>query len=235
MLRPVSHSDAVSALPVRSPVTPAGAETAPVSVEVPVTASVPATAVLPDADSTVNLSVLTSKLPSIPVLPVTFIAPDAVTSPVSVDAPVTAKVPAIAVSPDAEATVNLSVLISKSPSIPVSPVTSSVLLAVTAPVSVVVSSTLSTSVLSVPSKKPSLNCTPEEPRSSVLFVLASTLVADTTRSWLGPTFSIGAPSPAVPSCLCPVDALNADSTALYSASKSSASITLPLAMLFAIS
>ena len=66
-------------------------------------------------------------------------------------------------------------------------------------------------------------------------VLGKTVLDDTIRSWLGPTFVIGAPSPAVPSCLCPVEALNPASIALYSASKSSASITLPLAILFAVS
>ena len=51
----------------------------------------------------------------------------------SVVAPVTSRVPAIEVFPDDEATVNLLVLISKSPSIPVAPVTSSVLAIVVAP------------------------------------------------------------------------------------------------------
>ena len=43
----------------------------PERVEAPSTDKVPATAVLPDALATVNLSVLTSKFPSIPVAPVT--------------------------------------------------------------------------------------------------------------------------------------------------------------------
>ena len=41
----------------------------PERVEAPSTDNVPATAVLPDALATVNLSVLTSKFPSIPVAP----------------------------------------------------------------------------------------------------------------------------------------------------------------------
>ena len=48
--------------------------------------------------------------------------------------PVTPKVPATAVFPDVAATVNLSLLTSKSPSIPVSPATASVLDSVVAPV-----------------------------------------------------------------------------------------------------
>ena len=58
--------------------------------------------------------------------------PETVAS-VKVVAPVTPSVPAIAVLPVEAATVNLLVLISKSPSMPVAPVTSSVELSVAAP------------------------------------------------------------------------------------------------------
>ena len=67
------------------------------SVDTPVTPKVPATEVLPVAEATVNLLVLMSKSPSIPV------------------APVTAKVPATTVLPVADATENLLVAIVRSP------------------------------------------------------------------------------------------------------------------------
>ena len=99
----------------------------------------------------------------------------------------------------------------------------------TFPVAVIVA------ILRPPEKNPSLNLAPVDPTSKVFVVLGTTFEEETITSCAGPTLVIGAPSPEVPSCLCPDDALNPASRALYSASKSSASITFPLAMLLPVS
>ena len=83
-------------------------------VAAPVTPRVPAMTVLPVALATVNLLVLMSKSPSIPVAPVTSRVLESVAAPVTprvlpqVVAPVTSRVPTIAVFP-LLSTVNLSV------------------------------------------------------------------------------------------------------------------------------
>ena len=74
----------------------------------PVNVVVPAIAVLPVADATVNLFVLTSKLPSIPTAPLALIA-------AAVVVPVTPNVPAIVVFPLLAVTFNLLVLTEKLP------------------------------------------------------------------------------------------------------------------------
>ena len=65
-------------------------------VDKPVTPNVPATVVLPVEDATVNLFVLTSKLPSTPTAPLALIA-------AAVVVPVTPKVPPTVVLPDIDA------------------------------------------------------------------------------------------------------------------------------------
>ena len=101
----------------------------------PVASNVPAILVLPLAAVTVNL-LLAGVLPSLIVkLPLFIVvAPPIERVLLKVEAPVTSRVPATVVLPLAEATVNLLVLMSKSPSIPVAPVTANVLLKVAAPV-----------------------------------------------------------------------------------------------------
>ena len=63
-------------------------------------------------------------------LPFAFNNPSRLVCPVNVCAPVTANVPAIIVSPDDAVTLNLSVLMSKLPSIPVVPLTPNVVIVV---------------------------------------------------------------------------------------------------------
>ena len=68
-----------------------------------------------------------------------------------------------------------------------------------------------------------------------MLVLGSTVDDPTTRSCAGPTLVIGAPLAAVPSWTCPVDAWNAATSASNSPSRSDALMTLPVAILFAVS
>jgi hypothetical protein len=84
--------------------------------------------------------------------------------------------------------------------------------------------------LAVPARCKSLNSREDVPMSSVFVVLGATSVELIVKSCTGPTTLIGPPSAAVPSCVCPVDALKALSMASYSPSKSAALITLPSAM-----
>ena len=72
---------------------------------------------------------------------------------------------------------------------------------VTLPVKVEVSSTKRTSVVRVPSKKPSFHWITDVPKSYVLVVLGRTTLDVTTRSFAGPKFSMLGPLPAVPSCV----------------------------------
>ena len=81
----------------------------------------------------------------------------------------------------------------------------------------------------------SLNCSDDVPKSNPAFVLGLIDVDVATSCWAGPITVMAAPSAAVPSCVCPLEELNAASIASYSPSKSAALITLPSAMLFAVS
>ena len=109
----------------------------------------------------------------------------------NVDAPETPRVPPTVVLPVMAAVLDRVV----------APVTPSVPPTVALPVRTEPPVTARSSVVTVPSKKLFLNLAPVEPRSKVFVVLGRTLLPDTIRSWLGPTLVIGAPSPAVPSCL----------------------------------
>ena len=80
----------------------------------------------------------------------------------------------------------------------------------------------------------SLNCSEDVPKSNPALVLGLIAVDVATSCWAGPITVIAPPSAAVPSCVWPVEELNAASIASYSPSKSAALITLPSAILFAV-
>ena len=89
------------------------------------------------------------------------------------------------------------------------------------------------SMYALPSRYKSLNSSEDVPISSVLSVFGFISVELATKSCTGPSTVTGPPSPAVPSWVCPLVALKADSIASYSPSKSAALITLPSAILLA--
>lgn len=65
------------------------------------------------------------------------------------------------------------------------------------------------------------------PREDVAVVLGLNVVVLATYSCAGPITMIGAPFAEVPSCVCPVEELKADSTASNSLSNAVASMILP--------